>query len=491
MTSIVLTGAVGVGKSTLCEAIKQQLLDKNVNVVYIPEYLAHPQGLSLLGEYLSDKITNVTFQNFIMDYYEQTMAPLKDSDVRIFERTPDDSLLLFANLANLNGKFDNLGLLNLFERIREINNKYSIPSIFDENVQFSHIYTNSITKNVDEIISIIETDKRNRIVLLDNDVDTIEKRIHARARSGESAYDRSTIEMFCNYYNNIGEYFKNRLPLRFVDIGKFLKTTMKNIEEDSQMKNIDVYRIAFIGPVSVGKSTLSVAIRDKYKAMKITESNETALGSAMLTNYLNGTISDITFQEFIHDHYRQVHSVMKTKIDNHRCSSTIDNHRCSSTDSHQCSSTDSHQRNSPLIIIYDGLPDIGITCFSNLANKLQKLGNYEYLRLYEKIKKLNDEFSIPSLSNSKFSKIITNDLVENINEISKIIESDIKNKVSHRIIFLTNDIKTLTDRINRRGRDGEESYVVDKSIDVFYNHFNKLWNHRNDKLRFVDLGNII
>jgi len=466
IVNVVLTGAVGVGKTTLCEAIKQYYIDSTVNVTFIPEYLAHPQGLSLLNEYLTKKITNVTFQNFIMDYYDQTLSKLVNVpdtiNIRIFERTPDDSLLLFANLANLNDEFDDLALLNLYDRVNDINEKYSIPSIISHNTKISKIITDSLTKNVSEIINIIDADVKesnNRIIFLFNDVDTVEKRIRSRNREGESTYTKDTIKMFCDYYKNIYEYISLNNHIRFVDLGRFLDKTTKNNKKQS-----DNYKIAFIGPVSVGKSTISTIIRDKYDALKITESNETSLGSAMLTAYLDGYVSDVTFQEYIHDYYRHYH---QTKISSNN------------------------------FIVYDGLPDIGVTCFSNIANLNGKLNNSDYLRLNDKIKKLDKDFDIPSifLQNSEYSYITTDNIVQNIEQIIKIIDDDRKNKISHRIIFLSNSVNTLSKRINLRGRNGEEKYTNsdDKIITQFHFHFEKLqeWCKNNYKTRFVDMGAFI
>lgn len=476
--NIVLTGAVGVGKTTLCEAIRQYYLDNasDIKIEYIPEYLAHPQGLTLLNEYLTKKITNITFQNFIMDYYEQTLMKINDDEnttvIRIFERTPDDSLLLFANLANLNDEFDDLGLLNLYERVKYLNEKYSIPSVLLMNTRITQITTNSLVKNIEDIKEIIDIEitinspYKNRIIFLFNDSDTVEKRIRARDRSGESVYDKKTIDMFCNYYERIYKYLSMKSSIRFVDIGRFLnKSVNKIISDSTNVSTNDLYKIALVGPVSVGKTTLSLAIRDKYNCLRITECNETTLGSTMLTSYLNGYISDITFQEFIHDHYNIVHKIIDT------------------------------YQNS--MVVYDGLPDIGITCFSNVANKNNKLSNPDYLRITDKIKRLNIKYGIPSilLNNSEYSYLTTDDVAANLQFISDIIESDTKNGTSNRIIFLNNTIPVLSKRINTRGRDGEEKYTDsnDKMITQFYEHFEKLqeWCKNNYKLRFVDIGELI
>ena len=87
--------------------------------------------------------------------------------------------------------------------------------------------TDSKEENMKKIIDIIRSDLTNnvtnRIILLQNDTDTLMKRLKMRRRDGESAYTVESINQFRQHYQLLQRYLESdEKKIRFVDLGKFL-----------------------------------------------------------------------------------------------------------------------------------------------------------------------------------------------------------------------------------------------------------------------------
>jgi len=227
--NLVITGPVAVGKSTMCEIVKAELETKyNKKVIYIPEYLVKKEGPNMLKQYLNKCISNVTFQNYILDYYEETFSKgFSEYDIVLFERLPDDNLLCFANMSNKNNEFSDLDLLNYYNRVRLVNHKYQLPSYIEGNISLTSML-NEKDIDLSYIINIIMTDMKNninnRVVLLSASLDTLMARVIHRGREGEENYSKDTLNVFRKHYAKLEKYLesKQNYKMRFVDLGQFI-----------------------------------------------------------------------------------------------------------------------------------------------------------------------------------------------------------------------------------------------------------------------------
>ena len=91
---LVITGPTGVGKSSVMDAVVNGLRMDNVAVY--PEFITTGFGKLMLEEYLNRRISALTFQSYVLDFYDKTIIPAK---ISIFERCPDVSVVVFCKEA--------------------------------------------------------------------------------------------------------------------------------------------------------------------------------------------------------------------------------------------------------------------------------------------------------------------------------------------------------------------------------------------------------
>lgn len=228
--NLVITGTVGSGKSTMCESLAYILNICNVNTNNFPEFLFIDDELSkdILKKKINGYISTSTFQSYILDNWEKILTEnQKKNGLNLFERCVDDSVICFCNIANKNDDLTEIQLLSLFERLKNINKKYCIPSYFDKDIHFTEIQSSDLNFNLMQILDIINSDMMTnttkRIIGLSvSDYDS-RARIQSRARDGEDGYSMDIIKTFNSHYRKLFKYLnKHKSFNRFVDIGKLL-----------------------------------------------------------------------------------------------------------------------------------------------------------------------------------------------------------------------------------------------------------------------------
>lgn len=223
---LVITGAIGAGKSTMCEAIHQ----------IFPEFTCYPEfvetgdsmdklfGGMFLKKKIEDNRLTFTFQSYILDNWIKTLD--STADKRLFERCIDDSVLCFANMDNKNKHISDNELQLLYEKSKTINRRYAIPSYFDEEAKFSQVESNNLVDNILEVVAIIQEDMQNettqRIIGLEISPTKSINRINIRNREGESGYTQEQINAYVNIYNNIFDLKRHENLNRYLDIGKLI-----------------------------------------------------------------------------------------------------------------------------------------------------------------------------------------------------------------------------------------------------------------------------
>ena len=228
--SLVITGTVGSGKSTICESLSYLFSTVGIETNNFPEFLFVNDDVSglLLTKKINGQISNVTFQNFVLDNWECILRRKNTKGkFNIFERCVDDSVMCFCNIANANLEIKDIEFYSMYQRLLKINETYDTPTYFDKNVHFTKIMSGNLSFNLCQILDIIESDLKKginkRIIgLVVSDFDS-KQRIKLRNRSGESSYDDVLIKNYNTHYKELfsmleqGGYVK-----RFLDMGKLL-----------------------------------------------------------------------------------------------------------------------------------------------------------------------------------------------------------------------------------------------------------------------------
>lgn len=229
---IVITGGVGVGKTTTINHTKHLLDSVNIKCIVIPEYIDGDKhnGKRMLDDYLNKRISAFDFQYYILNYYDRYLNSLHiDKDtIMLFERLPDDSITCFANRENKKGLLKDSELYTLFTYASDINEFYGIPSYFtlhdNKNVNISIIKSDNSHSIAERIVNKCLTLEYNLfVVCLYNTPEECLRRIHKRGIQSEiNSYDINTVKEFNRHYTNLYSLFMNNETLRFCDIGKLL-----------------------------------------------------------------------------------------------------------------------------------------------------------------------------------------------------------------------------------------------------------------------------
>ena len=229
--NIVITGTVGAGKSTRCEALFHIFKSCEIPVNPFPEYINSVDGEDISAKLLKKKlcgdVSPNTFQSYVLDSWEKYLVGHKKPGLNLYERCVDDSFVCFCNIENRDNKLSELQLLSLFERLQKINKTYDIPSYFDKNIHFTEIQANDLNFNIKQIVEVIISDiqagVKKRIIGLSISDFNSKERIKRRSRDGEDNYTMEVIRLFNSHYNKLFELLsKHKNLTRLVDVGKLL-----------------------------------------------------------------------------------------------------------------------------------------------------------------------------------------------------------------------------------------------------------------------------
>lgn len=209
---IFISGSVGVGKTTFIQTFTHNIkASGNTNVHVIPEYIdGDPNGNDMLQNYLNHTISAYEFQNYVVTFYDKYIMSMidnvKQGDVIVFERLPDESIAIFANIARKRGYMTEQEFDRLYYKVIEIDTKFGIPSIFNNRLYpyvFSCIKTLSDCDLTRSVLAMQVECNCNLIVGLYNTTDMCYKRVIKRNRDSEASYTYADIELFVELYLKI------------------------------------------------------------------------------------------------------------------------------------------------------------------------------------------------------------------------------------------------------------------------------------------------
>lgn len=222
--NLIITGSIGMGKSTLLESIHNCLNYNNINHYSFPEFVMTNYSNINISETLLEMklkgiLSGITTQNYILDIWEYNLKKyemyknkISKNNIVLWDRTPEDVGIFTKALINYE-KYKNIKLNNhainsdenefntqcynnIIDRSDKIMEKYKIKkySIEDNN---KPCYVSMIRGNIDlmliSVLNIIKDDIEknlcnNRIIHLKTDRLDQHKNIQNRNRGGEDNY---------------------------------------------------------------------------------------------------------------------------------------------------------------------------------------------------------------------------------------------------------------------------------------------------------------
>lgn len=229
--NLIITGSIGMGKSTLLESIHNCLNYNNINHYSFPEFVMTNYSNINISETLLEMklkgiLSGITTQNYILDIweynlnkYEMYKNKISRNNIVLWDRTPEDVGIFTKALINYE-KYKNIKLNNhainsdenefntqcynnIIERSDKIMEKYNIKKYSIENNN-KPCYVSMIRGNIDlmllSVLNIIKDDieknlTNNRIIHLKTDRLDQHKNIQNRNRGGEdNYYDKPLID---------------------------------------------------------------------------------------------------------------------------------------------------------------------------------------------------------------------------------------------------------------------------------------------------------
>lgn len=222
--NLIITGSIGMGKSTLLESIHNCLNYNNINHYSFPEFVMTNYSNINISETLLEMklkgiLSGITTQNYILDIWEYNLKKyemyknkISRNNIVLWDRTPEDVGIFTKALINYE-KYKNIKLNNhainsdenefntqcynnIIERSDKIMEKYNIKkySLEDNN---KPCYVSMIRGNIElmliSVLNIIKDDIEknlcnNRIIHLKTDRLDQHKNIQNRNRGGENNY---------------------------------------------------------------------------------------------------------------------------------------------------------------------------------------------------------------------------------------------------------------------------------------------------------------
>ena len=210
----VITGAVGVGKTTILKKITETL-STSKELLVVPEYIDELPGASdVLMKYLKDEISSYEFQSYVSNYYADYLLSIADritdDTILLFERIPDDALRCFLPLDRIKDRISFEDFRKLAYRIHKTTELFGLPcyeNMADQSVLL--LKTNSSPSVNSKIVSDFITDSEYKKVVIGlfNTVDDCYSRICQR---GRESYSIDSVIYFNRCYSEI---YKNLVCL--------------------------------------------------------------------------------------------------------------------------------------------------------------------------------------------------------------------------------------------------------------------------------------
>lgn len=213
--NIVITGTIAAGKSTKCDLFRELMVrvDKELkHSCLYPEYLIHSDIGNIMLQKLHDgSISNITFQHYIMDEFNNILRKRPPRNINLFERCPDDATFIFCR------GMEDAQLQPIFKRSASIAKEYNIPRFIESIPPYFFTKMENYAGNVfDEMLDIMEHDVNkmvnhnlkimHRIFGLVVSPEESYSRLRLRNRAAESDCDIEFMKKCYDNYNDLYDY---------------------------------------------------------------------------------------------------------------------------------------------------------------------------------------------------------------------------------------------------------------------------------------------
>ena len=248
--NLVITGSVGVGKSTMCQIIYKILSILYDNIKIYPEYInwlfkdSHLNtdialGRIMLDSKLNGTISAVSFQNFVIDIWDNLLTNnnfKSKSNINILERLPEDAIYCFSKECRNNNEMTQNEYESILEKYNNLIQKHDL--IETKNCELIIINNEKeLVVTVREILNIIINDLNqgitNRIIGLKVSEDEYIKRIQKRGRSCE--VDTIALDIYRHYNKYYSEYYSE-----FTNKREIISQEINQNSNKNHIKNITI-----------------------------------------------------------------------------------------------------------------------------------------------------------------------------------------------------------------------------------------------------------
>lgn len=213
--NLIITGTIGVGKSTVSQILSNVFERNNIKVCKYPEYIAYKydgleMGQKLFEMKMNGLISTFTFQNYILDIWETLLKDNKfnnpNNKINIFERIPYDAVYYFSKREFDNNNLTEWEYKTIIGRYEVIKQKYNLFE-YSETKQIKIVNDNSVKTAVD-IINIIKDDlnkgiKNRCVCLIITDDDKYRERLNIRDRTCEDSYTTKLLNDYKQLYESL------------------------------------------------------------------------------------------------------------------------------------------------------------------------------------------------------------------------------------------------------------------------------------------------
>ena len=237
--NLVITGSIGVGKSTISQILSIILKDICLVNTY-PEYISvnyknRPIGQDIFDMFMNKKISAATFQNFIIDMWimmfkENKYDELGDKlTINVFERLPHDAVYCFAR-EQVGKSMTEYEFQTIVDKYDDLVDALDIPVY--ENCNLQKVSNDSqIPDTIIKILNIILSDLKcdvetTRVIGLMISEDKYKQRIQQRGRESEEKYEDTTLSHYDEYYKMLYSEIEANSILEATDLRRTSSATL-------------------------------------------------------------------------------------------------------------------------------------------------------------------------------------------------------------------------------------------------------------------------
>ena len=202
--TLVISGAIGAGKSTMLGLLRDYFKRKRVWFAIVPEYLeGMTSGGHILDAWTQGRITLSEFNHYIMDAVDTLNRAANGYPIRILERAPIENAWIFANKEP-----------GLLLQAHNIHHKYNIPLVTTKDCPVSVLNANLDAEAVfQNLINIVEEDINenvpNRVIYLRISAETSKNGVSERGRKEEQSYTEEYLASIVKKYEDLFFNTKN------------------------------------------------------------------------------------------------------------------------------------------------------------------------------------------------------------------------------------------------------------------------------------------